>query len=172
MAWIPIAMAAVSALSSAKGQQQQGEQAAAAAQYNADIANRNAAIAIQQGNFDADQQRRKAVLTMGQARALYGASGVTTEGSPLDVLASSAAQAEQDVQTIKYRARLRALGYEDSAGLDSMSADNATSAGFSGAIGSLLGSGASLYSNLPNSGSSGSTSTYTGAESAGTGSST
>lgn len=166
MAWVPLVMAAVSAASSMK----KGQQESDASAYNVAIAKRDAQVALDQGGLEADQQRRKATLTLGAARALYGASGVTSEGSPIDVLASSAANAEMDNQLIKYRARLRALGYTDTAGLDSASGAAAKSNGYTGAIGSLLGGAADLYSNSSSSSSTGS-SIYTGAESAGTGSS-
>lgn len=144
---LPLILTAVSTGLGVISSLSQGAAESSAAHYNAAVAKRNAQIAIQQGNVDAENQRRKAVLTIGSARALYGASGVTSEGSPIDVLASSAASAELDNQTIKYRARLRALGYQDQANLDNYSAGVASSNGYSGAIGALLGGASDLYTN-------------------------
>jgi hypothetical protein len=146
---LPLVLTAVSTGIGIVGHLAQGSAEGKAADYNATIARRNEQIAIEQGNLDAENQRRKAIMTMGAARSLYGASGVTGEGSPIDVLANSAANAEIDNQTIKYKARLRALGYQDTADLDSASASAARSNGYSDAIGTLLGGSLDLYRNYP-----------------------
>lgn len=118
LAIVGTAISAVSAIGSAVGSIQQSNAQSNAAQYNADVAERNATIAQQQAKADADAQRRHALVKIGAARAMYGASGVALEGSPLDVLQNSAINAELDNQTILYKGKLRALGYTDSATLD------------------------------------------------------
>lgn len=132
------AVTAVGAISS-------GMAASDAAERNAAINARNAEIATQQGNADAAQQKRINELRMGSIRAGYGASGVGAEGSPLDVLASSAAQGELDVQNIKYNASLKSMGYTDNAGADQARASGAMSSGIYNAAGIALSGGTKAY---------------------------
>src|SRR5262245_58059242 len=84
-----------------------------AADYSAQVAQQNAQLAKQQAQQNAEIQAAQARQQLGATAAAYGASGVTAEGSPLDVLASSAYKAEMDRQTILYDGRIKAMGYED-----------------------------------------------------------
>jgi len=129
-------MSAVSTVVSAASQSAAAEGQAQAADYNAKIAQRNAAVAREQASRDEEQQRRDARKQLGLMRASYGASGITPEGSPLDVLEASAAEAELDAQNIRYKGELRAMGYNDEATLDKYSASTSRSA-----AGSSLGAG-------------------------------
>lgn len=81
-----------------------------AGQFNAEVAQRNSQLQSQQAADEAAMQSERAYETLGAARAAYGASGVTTEGSPLAVLAHSARRAELDKQNIIYKGRVRAQG--------------------------------------------------------------
>lgn len=125
------AISAVGTLSAASSQ-------ANAQRYNAQVADRNATVATQQGEAAAEQQRRVNMMRLGTIQAGYSASGITSEGSPIDVLAASAAQAELEAQNLKYNASLKALGYGDQAALDRTSAENTETAGMYSAAGSLL----------------------------------
>lgn len=98
----------------------QGQQARAAGDYNAAVARNNAIASRQQAEANAAAQQRKARMQMGAMAAAYGASGVTLEGSPMDVLEQSAAMAELDRQNILYSGELKAGGYEATAGLELM----------------------------------------------------
>jgi len=138
---IPLIMLAVTVAStamSAVSQMQQAKAQESAADYNAKLNKRNADIALQQGAADAEAQRRQNIMRFGAARAAYGAAGVTGDGSPLDVLESSAINMELDRQTILRNAKLKSMGYGESATLDEMSGANAKSAGQSGAVGIIL----------------------------------
>lgn len=139
------AVIVIGAAVSAVGAMSQASSAADAATYNRQVASQNASIATQQGDADALQQRRVNELRMGSVRAGYGASGVSNEGSPLDVLSSSAAQAELDVQNIKYGASLKALGYSNTATLDQSRASAAQTNGLYGAAAAALTGGAKAY---------------------------
>jgi len=109
------------------GAQAQGQSAAAAQQYNADIAGRNAGLARDAAAHDAAVQERQSRMAFGSMRAAYGASGVTVEGSPMDVLQMSMTNAERDRQQILYRGELKALGYEDTRTLSLYGAESAKS---------------------------------------------
>ncbi len=85
---VAIASAATSAYASYAQAQQQQE----AAKFNADIA-RNQAIANQQAaEVQAQQRETQTRRLLASQRAAAGASGITTEGSPLAVMQESAAQ--------------------------------------------------------------------------------
>lgn len=123
-------LAVASAAMSAAGAEQQGESTAAAARYNAQIAEQNATVATQQGVAAGEAQDRAARMKIGSMVANYGASGVDgTSGSPMDVLAESARMAALDNLTTKYNYALRARGYKNQAGLEEANAKNALIAG-------------------------------------------
>lgn len=83
------------------GMQQQKRAAQRAADLNAQDAEQNAALSMKQAEEDARQFR--ASFRRDQARnvAAIAASGIKMEGSPLEVLADNAANAERDYQNIK-----------------------------------------------------------------------
>jgi len=75
---------------SAAGAIQQANAEKSAANYNAALKERDAAVATQQASQDAQQVRWQWARAQGSLLAGYGASGVTTDtGSPLDVLAKT-----------------------------------------------------------------------------------
>ena len=78
-------------------------------------------------------------------RDRYGASGVTVDGSPLDVLEMAATNGELDAQNIRYKGLLRATGYNDTATLDGMAGENARTASYFKASSELLAGGAKAY---------------------------
>jgi hypothetical protein len=117
-----------------------------AAKFNAAMAERNAAIARDQGQAELIAQRRHGAKAIGGMRAAYGAAGVTLEGSPLDVLEESVSQTELERQNIGYNTELRAQGYQAEANLNRARASNAMAGGYLKAASSLLtGGGASAY---------------------------
>lgn len=84
------------------------------------------------------RQDKVARRTRGAMRAAYGAAGVTVEGSPLDVLAESAAAAELDKLTTQYQGELTAKGFQaDARGLD-QEASAEGRAGIFSAAGTIL----------------------------------
>lgn len=84
------------------------------------------------------RQDKVARKTLGAMRAAYGAAGVTVEGSPLDILAESAAAAELDKLTIQYQGELTAKGYETNARLTEAAGRAAQSASVFKAAGTIL----------------------------------
>lgn len=137
-------ISAVGAAFSVIGALNQGQQAKNAAEYNAAIARNNAIAARQQADASAAAQQRKARLQIGSMRAAYGASGITMEGSAMDVLEQSAAMAELDRQNILYSGELRAGGYESTAGLELMRGDNAVTGSYFSAGSALLSGAAKM----------------------------
>lgn len=124
----------------ATGTLMQGQSQAMASEYNADVAQQNAAIAAQQGQAAVAAQQRTAARTIGSMKAAYGASGVQVDsGSPLDVLADSASMAELDKLTTQYNYALRGMGYSQQANLANMNAESATTSSLLSAGGQLAG---------------------------------
>lgn len=143
--FIMMGMTMLGGIMSAQAAQRQGKAAADAARFNAASAQRNADAARSQAAQDAAAKEREGIKHIGAMRAAYGAAGVTSEGSPLDVLAETAGNLELDRQTILYKGNLRALGYEDEATLDLMAAGNYEKAGDEKATSALLGAGVQAF---------------------------
>lgn len=130
---------AAAAFFGAAGALSGGSSARREARRNAAVMRRNAAIARDQAAAEMLRQQVFARKVRGAMRAAYGAAGVTVEGSPLDVLEESAATAELDRLTIKYRGELRAIGYQDIAAASDRQGDDAFTAGILNAGSSVFG---------------------------------
>lgn len=94
MGFIAPIMSAVGTGISAIGQVSAGNAAMQTARTNADIITERAAIAE-------SEQRQQDRTILARAHALVGASGVELTGSPLDVMAESARQAELNALYIR-----------------------------------------------------------------------
>lgn len=95
---------------------------AGAARFNAGqmdfaalINERDRKIALDQTAADASDLSRKFVAQRGQIRTAYGASGLSIEGSPLDVLEATAAEQQLDVRKTLYAGEVVAAGLTDQA---------------------------------------------------------
>ncbi len=121
---------------SAVGSLRAGQAQASASEYNAKNAEESAAQTRAQATEEARRVRLQSRKQIGQARANYGASGITTEGSALDVLEESAATAELDAQTIKQGGETKARSFEQFAALERYKGKNAQIAGYLGAASS------------------------------------
>ena len=104
MSFLPMAMAAVGTVMQAGAIRQQGKAENAAAQFNAQSAEQEAAA-------KADLIRSQAARQIGATRAQIGKSGATTAGTPLMVLAESAANAEIDALNATYTGQRQAALY-------------------------------------------------------------
>lgn len=138
MCAITATLLAASTAVSAIGAITNGQATASADKYNAQIATQNATSATDQASAAAEIQQEQSRRAIGSTTAAYGASGITMDGTPLDVLANSASTAERDRQTILYKGQLQAAGYTDQAQLDRASATNALNQGDMKATGVLL----------------------------------
>ena len=115
--------------------------------YNASVADRNAGISREQASRDAASQQRLSRQVIGAGRAAYGASGITTEGSAMDVLQSGAELAELDRLNILYKGDLKALGYSDQSKIDTYASNNAIEQGhFASAAGYISGASGAMSS--------------------------
>lgn len=133
-------MMAAGAAMSAYGSLQQGKAQAAAANYEAQVAQNNARLALENGAVQEQAQRQQMQGLIGQQRAAYAASGVALDsGSALGVIEGTARQGELDALTIRADARQQAQNFRSQATMGRFSARNAKTSGMLGAVGSLLG---------------------------------
>jgi hypothetical protein len=105
---IGIAAAAAGTAVSAVGQASAGANAQSAANYNAQVDVANAKNTLVSGDIAEAQQRYQDRVTLAEGRAAVGASGVTMSGSPMDVMAQNAREAELNALNIRRNARLTA----------------------------------------------------------------
>jgi hypothetical protein len=124
MSWVGAAASLAGGVMGAAGDQQTAAAQAQANEYNA-------RLTLAQAKADEELIRRNADTQMGQSRAAISKSGVTMEGTPLLVMAESAANEEMDVLNNRWAA-------QGTANLYRMGADNAVTAGRIGAGSSLL----------------------------------
>ena len=122
-----------------------GNAARAAGDYNAQIAEQNAILARQQSAEEERRFRIDASKRMGAMQAAYSASGVTLEGSPMDVLEESFYTAEMDALTIRQGGRASAAAYKSEAQLSHMQGRAGQQAGYTSAAAELLRGASSYY---------------------------
>lgn len=125
-------LAAVGAVVGAVGTIMSGMAAADAAEYNAKVQDRNAATARAQASVDASKEKRAAIRRRDDIRASYGANGIEMAGSALDVFRDQVIEDELAVKTIQYKGEIRAIGHQDQAQLDRMSARSSRTAAIFG----------------------------------------
>lgn len=135
----PVTMGIVLAATSAAGAYQQGQAAKKAAEYNAGVTRYEQSLALQ-------DQSVQGQMATGRAIAGYGASGVSGDtGSPLDVLAFSAAEQARDRLKIRYNYSSRAnLADAEAKNYGTSSVLNAFSAGARG-----YATGISMFGSTP-----------------------
>ena len=133
------------------GQYQQAQAQKQAAEYNARVAEMQAEAARRQGVLEQYKIKRAKRRMLGTQRALYAKAGLSLEGTPLEVLADTAAQYDLDLATSKYNTQIgvgRAL-YE--ASYQRYAGKQAYRAGLMGMGKTLLTSGLAMKGFLPKS---------------------
>lgn len=132
------AVKVIAAGSAVYGAVQQGQNQFAWANYNAEMAKRDASIAKQNAEYAAGQKRKETRRLLGRQRALYGKAGVTMEGSPLIVAQETAAEGEMDALMIERGYAIEAQRYEAEGRLSRAQGAAAKRAGYVGAGTTLL----------------------------------
>lgn len=122
----------------------EGDDKKKAAEYNASVLESNALQVKQKAAEDEALYRVAARKDLGSQRANYGASGVTTEGSAMDVLAETVATAEADAMRIRKDGENQANAYRQEATAQRMYGDAAKTNAYFGAGASALKTGATL----------------------------
>lgn len=103
---------------SAYSSYREGQDAAEASRYNAEISRQNASMVEASGALDAARQRKQVSRLIGTQKALYGGAGVELTGSPLDVMINTAAEGELDAQIIEYNTKVKSMGMMSQAAYD------------------------------------------------------
>jgi hypothetical protein len=122
----------------AMGAVQELESQAQASDYNAAVAEQNKVISKQQAQEDARRLEIEGRKVQGTISANLGASGINREGSAMDVLEESAANAELDRLSVIYAGDVKSQSYGAQAELDRFSARSARSQKFYGAAAPLI----------------------------------
>lgn len=143
-----------SSIIGAAGQMQQAQAQASAAKYNAKVnemnaqlAERRAKDALERGRAEEQRKRLEVQQLLGKQRAAMAANGVDLSfGSPLDTIVDTAVMGELDALTVRsnayreaYDYRVQAVNQRAGATLNRMEARSATTGGYLGAMGTLLG---------------------------------
>lgn len=149
-----------STLLGAAGQIQQGNAAASAAKYNAQVAEMNATLsdrkakdALERGKIEEQNKRQEIAQLKGRQQASMAANGVDLSfGSPLDTIVDTAVLGELDALTVRRNANREAYDYEvqavngrADATLSRMNAKAAKTGGYLGAVGTVLGGAGKAY---------------------------
>lgn len=134
-----LALAAAGTVASAVGQAQQGEQQARMAQYNQQIQYQRARDLQSQAEAQAAIEKNQSDRKVGQIGAAYGASGVDADqGTPLEVMADSAAQGELQRQLTIWGGRVGVGNAVTQGNIDAIQGGNALTNSTYGAGSTLL----------------------------------
>jgi hypothetical protein len=129
MSYVAVGVAIVAAVAGGVSSYMQAQSAEDAAKFNQKVAEQNSQLAKQQGIAASQAQDRQARQKIGAMTAAMGASGLDIgSGSALDVLADSERTAKLDKLTVIWNSQAQAGGYQNSATLDGMQADSASTA--------------------------------------------
>jgi len=147
MGLLPIAVATIAAgqVYSGMAASAEGKGESRLAKYNAQVQEREAQAIEQRGKREGIMQAKEAERRMSTLAARLGTSGVvTTEGSPLAILAEQATESEQDNLMIGYNAQLEASRARAQARADIYEGKLAKQRGRNKATASYIGAGGTL----------------------------
>lgn len=106
--------------------------------YNADRADENAKLVLEQTDQEVEREHFKNQQTLSSIRAAYGASGLTMDGSSQDYLDSQGILALKNEVAIKNKGLLEAKAYKDQAQQYRIAAGGTRTGGILGGIGAGL----------------------------------
>lgn len=152
-----IVLSATAAGTAAYGQHQAGKAAESEGKakrdlynYNAMIAEKNAAAATDAARADELKARKQASDLKSRQRALYNKSGMTPAGTPLAVMGETAAELELDLLTDRRNKMLNAEGFKQSAAIETASGQMAAVRGTNTRRAANINAGSSLLSGAAN----------------------
>lgn len=122
----------------AAGALSSGAQQSALSEYNAKVSEANALATKQASLEEEDKHRQNAHRLLSDQAGTFAASGVDLEGSPLEIMSQTAAQAERDAITIRNSGSVAEAQQRSQAAMDRLSAKSATSSSYWKAGSSLL----------------------------------
>jgi len=143
---IPYVIAAVGVGMSAYGQYQSGQAQEKAYKFNAAIAEQDAAAERKKADYEEGQARLRLRQLIGTQRTLYAKAGVDlASGSPLMVLADTAARGEEDLEMIKYGGDVSVARQRNQASLQLFYGKQSRTAGTIGAFGTAAAGFSQAY---------------------------
>jgi len=143
---VPYVIAAIGTGVSAYGQYSSARSQEKAYEQTARIAEADAVEAKRKAGYEESQARTRLKQLMGTQRALYAKAGVDlSEGSPLLVLADTAARGEEDLAYIREGGDVAATRLRNTASLQRFYGSAAKSAGTIGAFGTAASGFAGAY---------------------------
>jgi len=157
-----LATAVIGAGVSAYGAYREGQDAAEASRYNAQISREEAKMTEDSGALDAARQRKQVSRLIGTQKAGYAGAGVELTGSPLVAMIYTAAEGELDAQIIEYNTKIKARGQMSQADYDDRLAGVYSRSGMIRAGGTLLTQGAQIGASYYNPAPKAKTQTDTG----------
>ena len=132
----------VAAVAAAAGAVVSGIQQAEAAEFQSEIAKQEAELARRTGLIEEAESRRRAARLASAQRAAAGASGlVLEEGSPLEILAQTAEDAEFEALNIRFNSEVARTQARNRAKASQFEAKQALTAGAIGGGTALLTGG-------------------------------
>ena len=134
-----LAAIAVGTAVTAYGQYQAGQAQERALNYQAAVQERNAQIAKQNAEYDAQRQESRLRRAIGSQRAAVLASGIQMEGTALELQQDTVQQAEMDRLAILYGGDINYQNAKSEAELSRMQGKAAGQAGTTAAFGTVLG---------------------------------
>jgi len=139
MSFIPMALMAVGTITQAVSAVSEGNAMSAAEKANANLADLTAGQVRQSGAYEVSQISREKASMMSTQKARYAKSGVLiTEGSPIEVMADTAAQYEMDILATEYNTEVEARKYDYEAQVRRQSAARYKKLGYTKAASSVL----------------------------------
>lgn len=130
-------------------QDREGRATAKALEHNAELKERNADQIERQTAEDERRLRIQNRAIIGTARANYGASGVTLEGTAMDVLQDSAANAEMDALNFRLGGTRQAESVREDAQGDRERAKSVLRATKFNALSAIFGAGKAAIGAYP-----------------------
>lgn len=91
-------------------------------EYNRAVMEKEALAAEAAGELEEEKLERQKKLTLATQRTNFGASGFTIQGTPLAIMADTAAEYEKDIYTNKWNAGITAQRYRSQGNIYGMSA--------------------------------------------------
>jgi hypothetical protein len=149
-------MAAYGTYQAGKAAEAEGKSAQQWSEYNAKVEERNATAKEQAAAYREKQMRLEGDKIKGTQRALYATSGVTAEGTPLEVMLNTAGELEMDYAMTRREGYLEGQQHRSQAVLDRFEGKVARMKGSNAKTAANWQAGATLLSGLGSAGYAGS----------------
>ncbi len=140
-AWAAVISAGVGAVSAISAGQSQKN----ASEYQAQVADQNAKLAVRNAGAQEEDQRRRARQFQGRQLAAIGESGAGLSGSTADLFRESLFSSEMDALNIRYEGELGKTSFNNEANASRFNGKVAQNSSYMSAASSLIGGVGSYY---------------------------